>query len=97
MRLLVQPFDALFAFATPYAKYACSKKVTMIPNEYSCFFQFATPPQREGQFTYPKSNIVMKNDALVLTFVREAFSRDREINENLDITLGVSSLKNMRS
>jgi hypothetical protein len=39
----------------------------------------------------------MKNDALVLTFVREAFSRDREINENLDITLGVSSLKNMRS
>jgi hypothetical protein len=69
----------------------------MIPNEYSCFFQFATPPQREGQFTYPKSNIVMKNDALVLTFVREAFSRDREINENLDIMLGVSSLKNTRS
>ena len=97
MPLLVQPFDALFAFATPYAKYACSKKVTMIPNEYSCFFGFATPPQREGQFTYPKSNIVMENDALVLAFVREAFSRDREINENLDIMLGVSSLKNTRS
>ena len=69
----------------------------MIPNEYSCFFHFATPPQREGQFTYPKSNIVMKNDALVQTFVREAFSRDWGINENLNIMLGVSSLKNMRS
>ena len=63
----------------------------------NAFFGFATPPQREGQFTYPKSNIVMKNDALVLTFVREAFSRDREINENLDIMLGVSSLKKRRS
>jgi hypothetical protein len=34
----------------------------------------------------------MKNDALVQTFVREAFSKDMGINENLDITLGVLSL-----
>ena len=69
----------------------------MIPNEYLCFFQFATPPQRESQFTYPKSNIIMKNDALVQTVVRESFLKDWGINENLDILLGVSSLKNMRS
>jgi hypothetical protein len=58
---------------------------------------FATPPQREGQFTYPKCSNARKNDALVQTFVREAFCRDMEINENLNIMLGVSSLKNRRS
>ena len=35
----------------------------------------------------------MKHDALVQTFVREAFLRDWGINENLNIMLGVSLLK----
>ena len=50
-----------------------------------------TPLQREGQFTPPESDNRSGNVTLVQTFARGAFSLKRKSDENLVISLEVSS------
>ena len=96
MPLLVQPFNDLFEFATHWAKYACSKKWVWFPmNIYVCFCLQHLP---SGKANSPTLNLETQgtNEALVQTFVREAFWRDWEIDAILHIMLAVSSLENRR-
>ena len=56
-----------------------------------CFLRVMTPLQREGQFTPPESDNRSGNVILVQTFARGAFSLKRKSDENLVISLEVSS------